>query len=155
MTMRRLRRLLRLRSDERGIAIIELALLAPIMATVVVGVIDLSGAYSRKLAMEQAVQRAVEKIMQTTGEATVDDTIRNEASDAAGVPLSQVSVAYTMTCNGVSQAYDTECTDNTTEVRYIEITMTDTYTPIIPVRLAGMQSNGTYLLTAKQGVRTQ
>ena len=152
-----IRRMLnRLRCDNRGAAIIELALVAPILATMTVGIIDLSNGFSRKLVLEQAVQRAVEKIMQTTGEETVDDTIRNEASTAAGVPVDNVTVTYTLTCAGVLQAdYATECANNNTEVRYIEISIWDTYTPMIPVRLAGMQSNGTYKLTAKEGIRTQ
>ena len=70
----------RLRSDERGAAVIELALIAPVLATMTVGVLDLSTAFSRKLALEQAAQRGVEKVMQTTGELKVEDTMANEAA---------------------------------------------------------------------------
>ena len=145
----------RLRYDERGAAVIELALVAPILATLTVGVLDLSNAFSRKLALEQAAQRGVEKVMQTTGELKVEDTMANEAASAAGVPVSQVTVTFTMTCAGVSTDPTTECADNSTEVRYTELNIWDTYTPIIPVQFAGMQSNGTYRLTARQGIRTQ
>ena len=145
----------KLARNQRGSVIIELAFIAPILATMIVGIVDLSAAYGRKLVLEQAAQRAVEKIMQTTGEDTVDDTIRNEAAAAAGIPVSQVSVAFTMTCAGVSTNYATQCTDNSTEVRYIEISLWDTYTPIIPATFTGMNSDGTYTLTAKNGIRTQ
>ena len=53
-------------ADERGAAIIELALIAPIFALMTIGVVDMSNGYSRKLQAEQGAQRAVEKIMQTT-----------------------------------------------------------------------------------------
>ena len=66
-------------ANERGAAIIELALVAPILALTVIGIVDMSNAYSRKLALEQGAQRAIEKIMQTTQGDTVDDTIKNEA----------------------------------------------------------------------------
>ncbi len=160
MARLRLRRLAhnlsrKLARNQRGSVIIELAFIAPILATMIVGVVDLSAAYGRKLVLEQAAQRAVEKIMQTTGEDTVDATIRNEAAAAAGIPVSQVTVAFTMTCAGVSADYATQCTDNTTEVRYIEISLWDTYTPIIPATFTGMNSDGTYTLTAKNGIRTQ
>ena len=145
----------RLRYDERGAAVIELALVAPILATLTVGVLDLSNAFSRKLALEQAAQRGVEKVMQTTGELKVEDTMANEAATAAGVPVSQVTVTFTMTCAGVSTDPTTECTDDSTEVRYTELNIWDTYTPVIPVRFAGMQSDGSYRLTAKQGIRTK
>ena len=156
MARRLFRRPMRnLARNQRGSVIIELAFIAPILATMIVGIVDLSAAYGRKLVLEQAAQRAVEKIMQTTGEDTVDDTIRNEAAAAAGIPVSQVTVAFTMTCAGVVTNYATQCTDNTTEVRYIEISLWDTYTPIIPATFTGMNSDGTYTLTATNGIRTQ
>ena len=145
----------RLARNQRGSVIIELAFIAPILATMIVGVVDLSAAYGRKLVLEQAAQRAVEKIMQTTGEDTVDDTIRNEAAAAAGIPVSQVTVTFTMTCAGTVTNYATECADTSTQVRYIELSLWDTYTPIIPATFTGMNSDGTYTLTAKNGIRTQ
>ena len=122
----------KLTRNQRGGVIIELAFIAPILATMIVGIVDHSAAYGRKLVLEQAAQRAVEKIMQTTGESTVDDTVRNEAAAAAGIPVSQVTVAFTMTCAGAPADYTTQCTDNSTEVRYIEISLWDTYTPDHP-----------------------
>src|SRR3954453_15243564 len=68
-----------LRADVRGVAVIELALVAPILALTVIGIVDMSNAYSRKLALEQGAQRSIEKIMQTTQGETVDDTIKKEA----------------------------------------------------------------------------
>ena len=43
-----------------------MALVAPIFALTVIGIVDMSNAYSRKLGAEQGAQRAIEKIMQTT-----------------------------------------------------------------------------------------
>src|SRR3954469_1032259 len=65
--------------DDAGAAIIELAIIAPIFALMTVGVVDMSNAYSRKLQAEQAAQRAVEKIMQTTQDDTVEGTLKTEA----------------------------------------------------------------------------
>ena len=67
----------KLGTDEQGAAIIELALIAPIFALMAIGVVDMSNAYSRKLALEQGAQRAIEKIMQTTGDDTVVGTLAN------------------------------------------------------------------------------
>ena len=66
-------------ADDRGAAIIELAMVAPMFALMAIGIVDMSNAYSRKLALEQGAQRAIEKIMQTTQGETVDDTIKKEA----------------------------------------------------------------------------
>ena len=69
----------RLAADQGGAAVIELALIAPVLALTVIGVVDMSNAYSRKLALEQGAQRAVEKIMQTTETSTVENTLTTEA----------------------------------------------------------------------------
>ena len=65
--------------DTRATAIIELALIAPIVALTVVGIVDLSNAFTRKLGLEQGAQRAIEKIMQTTEDNTVEGTLAAEA----------------------------------------------------------------------------
>jgi Flp pilus assembly protein TadG len=59
-----IRRLRALREDVRGSTIVELALVAPIFATFVVGMTDLSRGYSLKLQLEQAAQRSIERAMQ-------------------------------------------------------------------------------------------
>src|SRR6476646_6092840 len=66
-------------ADEQGAAMIELALIAPVLALLAIGVIDISNAFSRKLALEQGAQRAIEKIMQTTDDDTVESTLKTEA----------------------------------------------------------------------------
>ena len=81
--MRFLRKLARNRS---GTATIELALCAPILATMVIGVSDISIAYGKKLELEQAAQRAMEKVMQTTGEDTLEPSLFDEGS-VPGFPL--------------------------------------------------------------------
>ena len=47
--------------DTRAAAVIELALVAPILATMVIGATEISAGYSARLQLEQAAQRIVEK----------------------------------------------------------------------------------------------
>src|SRR3954468_21286617 len=70
--------MIRLFSNERGAAVIEMAMVAPVLALGVIGIVDISNAYSRKLALEQGTQRAIEKIMNTTENATVEATLADE-----------------------------------------------------------------------------
>src|SRR5205809_8031540 len=72
------RRFMRLLANDRGAAVIEMAIVAPILALGVIGIVDMSNAYSRKLALEQGTQRAIEKIMNTTENATVESTLAEE-----------------------------------------------------------------------------
>lgn len=88
----------RLDHDEGGAAIVELALAAPMLAIFVVGMIDLSTAYTRKLAIEQAAQRGLERIMQTTAGGTVDMNAEQEIEAAAGLNDADVSFAVTLEC---------------------------------------------------------
>ena len=142
--------------DQRGTATIELALFAPILATMVVGVIDMSMAFSRKLQVEQGAQRAIEKVMQTTGTTTPEATIIAEASAQAGVPAENVTVTYRLECDQVKiDDYDAECTGTQKEARYIEVEVRDTYQPMFNLKFAGAGSDGDYDIKAKAGMRTQ
>jgi Flp pilus assembly protein TadG len=172
-----IRRLIRSARSDEGTATIELAIVAPVLAMMVAGVADLSVAYGRKLEIEQAAQRAIEKVMQTTGSETPADEIKREACiqingseevnvlDANGavtgtttvckagrISIADVDATYTLTCNGVSQAYTTDCTAGQVEVRYIEATVHDVYEPIFPITW-GTGSDGVYQLSATAGVR--
>ncbi|WP_265563514.1 TadE/TadG family type IV pilus assembly protein [Sphingomicrobium arenosum] len=170
----------RLAAEDRGSATIELALVAPVMAVMIVGVVDMSMAYSRKLAIEQGAQRAIEKVMQTTTTETVHGTLAKEAAAAAGVPESQVSVKYVRECDGTETNITTavaavqalidagtawenidtsamDCPSTTTlERRYLTVTITDNFDPVLDPRLAGLGSkDGKFPITVETGIRTQ
>jgi Flp pilus assembly protein TadG len=150
--------------DDSGAVLIELALAAPVLAMMVIGISDISIAYGKKLELEQAAQRAIEKVMQTTGKATAAETIKTEAvcqyngvdSDGVcstvGIDASDVTVSYNLKCNGAVTAYNTDCPDGEAALRYIQATVADQYTPMFPVHF-GTQSDGTYHLSATAGVR--
>ena len=174
--MRRLRKLVR---EERGAAVIELALIAPVLAVLIIGITDVSIAYGRRLELEQAVQRSIEKVMQTTGIDTVEDTIKNEAVcqyngvDGAGncktdrITTADVTVNYRLECTTTAGAmtpfetnsattFDTYACANATdsEARYIMATAVDTYTPMFKMHF-GTGPDGVYELSATAGVRVQ
>lgn len=153
--------------DERGAAIIELAIVAPVLALMTIGVIDMSNAFSRKLQLEQGAQRAIEKIMQTTGTTTAETTIKSEAvcqvngtnSDGSckTAPLTpaDVVVAYRLECGGTKvDDYDTECPAGQRQSRYIQVTVTSTYEPMFPLHFSGVNSSGKYEIAAIAGMRT-
>ncbi len=150
-------RLTKLVRSDRGTATIELALFAPILATMVIGVIDMSSAFGRKLAIEQAAQRAIERVMQTTGEDTAEATIIQEASAQSGVTADDIDVTYRLECNQVLVAdYDAECAAGEKEARYIQVVVSDVYHPMFPIHFTGYNADaGGYPITATVGMRTQ
>ena len=173
------RELLSLRGDERGAAIIELAMVAPFFALMTIGIVDLSNAFSRKLALEQGAQRAIEKIMQTTATTTVENTLKTEAvcqvngtnSDGtcktSPITASNVTVTYRLECvtgttinstqtNTDPVAFDAlVCGSGQREVRYIQVNVTDRYTPMFPIHFSAFNGDGTYHIQATAGMRTE
>lgn len=160
-----IRHLRKLARDRSGTATIELALCAPILATMVIGVSDISIAYGKKLELEQAAQRAMEKVMQTTGELTPEDTIKKEAvcqyngNDSSGkcietapITTANVTVTYSLKCDGTVTLYSSDCTVGQNEVRYITAVVTDTYTPMFNLHF-GTSDDGKYHLAGTAGVR--
>lgn len=169
-------------ADERGAAIIELAILAPILALLTVGVVDMSNAFSRKLALEQGAHRAIEKIMQTTGTSTVGGTLANEAvcqvngTDSAGncnsspITTANVTVTYRLECTNTSSGamttqsstdavvFDAMLCPTVTdkESRYVQVAINDKYAPMFALRFAGLNSSdSTYHISATAGTRIQ
>lgn len=169
-------------ADRRGTAIIELALVAPVLALTVVGIVDMSNAFSRKLALEQGAHRAIEKIMQTTEDNTVEGTLKAEAvcqvngmkadstCETSPITASDVTVTWRLECinaAGVAVSVQTSidpdafdlltcsASPNTKDMRYIQVKVVDKYTPMFPLRFSGLNGDGTYHLSATAGMRTQ
>lgn len=166
-------------ASDRGAAVIELALVFPFLALMVVGIVDLSNAFSHKLAIEQGAQRAIERIMQTTASDTVENTLRTEVvcqvdgtnSDgtckSSPITTANVTVTFRLECTDGTGAISSQSnTDPTTfdgytcgagtvsQAKYISVTVTDKYTPMFPIHFSAINSDGTYHISATAGVRT-
>ena len=170
----------KLLANDCGAAVIEMALIAPVLALGVIGIVDMSNAYSRKLALEQGAQRAIEKIMQTTANDTVENTLATEAvcqvngttttnnvtsCNTSPITTSDVTITYRRECTGAggsvttttyttNTAYDNgSCASGTNlEADYIQIAISSTYSPLFPIHFASY--NGTaYPISATAGMR--
>jgi Flp pilus assembly protein TadG len=178
-----MRSLVNVRSDETGAAVIELALVAPVLALMVIGIVDMSNAFSRKLALEQGAQRAIERIMQTTANDTVENTLKSEVQcqvngtltsgntiscNSTPVALSDVTVTFRLECTNAGGGISSQTSTNPTafdaftcgagtvsEARYIEVQVNDKYTPMFPIHFSYINGDGTYHLSATAGMRTQ
>lgn len=143
--------------DERGASIIELAMVAPVLASLLIGMVDLSRAYSYKLKLEQAAQRAIEKVQSYQTTKSTYGTLQSEAAAAAGVPTSNVTIDYWLECDGTRAAsYDSVCTGSQTYARWITVTVQGTFTPMFRSKYyPRANSDGTFTVTGKTGMRTQ
>jgi Flp pilus assembly protein TadG len=150
----------RLARDEKGASIIELALVAPFFGALIIGVADISRAYSSKLKLEQAAYRSIEKVQQYRDTTSTFSTISSEATTAAtaaGFTSPVVTVDYFLECDGTRQTtYATNCSGSATPNRWITVDIAGTYTPMFASSIwPGSNANGTYTLHGKAGLRTQ
>jgi Flp pilus assembly protein TadG len=166
--------------DQSGAAVIELALLAPVLALLTIGVVDMSNAVGHKLVLEQGSQRAIEMVMQTTLEDTVEGALKTEvvcqvngvnpdgSCKTSPINTGNVTVTFTLECTNNAGTISTQASTNSTtfdaftcgggtvrEARYLEVGVTDTYTPMFPIHFAGLGGDGKYHLSATAGMRTQ
>ena len=173
--MTRFRRLL---AAKDGTAVTELAFVAPILAVLAAGVIDISTAYSRKLALEQGAQRAIEKIMQTTDDDTVEGTLVSEAvcqvngmkadgtCNTTPITAANVTVTYKRTCRTPSGALGGQQTNTNPDAldalscpssapvqnRFIDVTIVDNFQGIFIHKFWGNQN--VFQINASAGMRT-
>jgi Flp pilus assembly protein TadG len=156
-------RLSRLRRDERGAAIIEMALVLPVFGALVIGVADISRAYSQKLILEQAAYRAIEKVQQYQSNVSTYNTLKTEAVTAASasgftdVTTTNVTVDFWLECSGVRQTnYNTTCPTEAETARWITIDIPHNFSPMFAsIRWPGSNANGSYTLHGRAGLRTQ
>ena len=138
--------------DSRGAAVVELALVSPMIALLTVGVVDMSNGFSKKLKIEQAAQRSIEKIMNTSASDTIENTLAAEAAHQGGVPLGNVTVSYRLECDGALTDAE-ECAEDQQTSQWITVTVTDSYQPLFARRFG--PTTGAYPLSATAGVRIQ
>lgn len=160
-----MRKLFALLRDDSGASIIEMALMMPVLATLLIGMVDISRGYSAKLQLEQAAQRSIEKAMNGDKETDLFETLQDEAVAAAGVSASAVQIRYWLECGGVSQNTspstmkadyeDKVCGSGEAQARYVNVRIEKVFTPMFSTRFAGARTDGTYLLVGEAGIRVQ
>lgn len=147
--------------NERGAALVELALAAPFFAALLIGIIDLSRAYQMKLRLEQSAQRAIEKLEQTHSASGTDysayGTEATTAATAAGYSGSTATVDYWLECAGVRQSDPTvPCSTGVTYAKYVTIRVNNTYTPFFSSRAwPGANAQGNIPISGYAGIRIQ
>jgi Flp pilus assembly pilin Flp len=153
--------------DERGASIIEMALVAPFLTALVIGMVDISRGYNAKLQLEQVAQRSVEKAMQgMQGDDSTDifETLKEEAAETAEVPEDDVEVRYWLECNGVSQNnnpatmaadYEDVCGSGVRYSRHLNVRIEKTYTPMFATKWLGSNADGSFTLVGEAGLRVQ
>ena len=153
-----MKRLTALWRDERGNSFIEMALVTPLLASLLIGMVDISRAVSAKVTLEQAAQRALEKAQATDYKTEDADTLEADAEAAAGTG-STATVDAWLECDhdGVHLDFDTgTCATGSYYARYVQVTVSNTFTPMFGSRFfPGANANGTVDVSGGATLRVQ
>ncbi|HEY0084445.1 MAG TPA: TadE/TadG family type IV pilus assembly protein [Allosphingosinicella sp.] len=114
--------------DEDGVTAIEFAMLIPILATFVLGIIDLSTGLSQRFSLQQAVNRSLEIVQANRVAANAQGTqnydfLKTEVTKA--VPSASVTLDQWLECSGTKQSsYTGVCAAGQDTARYLELRAT-------------------------------
>ena len=147
----------RLLKCEQGNSVIEVALVAPVLAALLVGMIDISRAVSEKLKLNQIAQRATERVQRGYFNSSTDLPLIDAEAEAAGGTGTSATVTAWLECgtSATQLAYTASCSPGVAEQRFVGITITKDYAPFFGPRWAGANANGRYTLRVRSGVRVQ
>ena len=116
-------------ADESGASLIEFALVLPILAMMVMGISDVAMGFSRKLAVEAAAYRTLEKVAVRSSDTDMS-TLAAEAATAAGVDEDDVTIDMWLECARTRQTDITGvCAAGQETARYVSVEIDATYTP--------------------------
>jgi Flp pilus assembly pilin Flp len=136
------RRLYAIAKDQSGTSVIEVALVAPVLAVMLIGIADLSRGYSERYTLEVAAHRTLERA--GVGSTQTDYSfLAVEAAKAAGVSADKVTLANWLECNGTRMAdFDAVCAPTQEISRYVSIQIRNTFQPSFfmtggPIQIVG------------------
>jgi hypothetical protein len=117
----------RLAREERGTSVIELAIIAPFLGMLTLGIADYSRGFAERLALEGAAHRTLERAGVGSTQ-TNYSFLKQEAATAAGVPLDNVTFDNWLECGGTRLPnYDDPCTD-AEQARYVSVKIEKDFT---------------------------
>ena len=154
--MRRLPFLARLGSDRRGVSVVELGLVAPVLALFIAGMIDLSQGLAQRFALHQAINRSFEMMVAVPPEGDPDESdvdysyLITEAATVAGVEEDAVTLDRWLQCGETRQEdYTATCPDEpgSEPARYLSLEIEKPF--------EGNFYTGTLTIVASSAIRIQ
>jgi len=155
--MRRLRKAMqKLVDSTAGTAVVETAIVAPVLAVVIMGIVDVADYGAAKLKVQQAINRGLEMAM-IGGPSTATTAIQTEVADHADVTSDKVTVTQLQTCNDADTTWGNSCSSGQELKRFIKIDLVQTYEPQFVGPLASFISNtdGPVSISASGTLRVQ
>ena len=148
--------------DQTGAALIELALIAPLLIFMILAVSDVAAGFSSQLRLKQAADRTIALATLAGQRSGSYSYLQAEGASASGQPSSNVAVSSWLECNGVKQGSTVNnCSGGAQFARYVQVAITGSYTPafsnatLASIYGARQSMGNTVSMTAKAAVRVQ
>ena len=125
--------LARLRHSIAGSVVVETAIVAPVLVLLALGTFDISRMIGRQSDL-QAGATEVQSIVLAVANGTATDvnTIQSVLMSTLSLPSNKVTVVKMFRCgtNSALVAASSSCNSNAVISTYVQVTLTDTYTPM-------------------------
>jgi Flp pilus assembly protein TadG len=146
----------RLLKCEGGNSMIEMAFALPVFVALLIGMVDMSRAFSMKLQLVQVAQRTIERVQRDSFDYNDIATLDAEAEAAAGSGA-QATVTAWLECGSSTTklAFSGSCSGNQAYARFVNISITRGYTPVFGTQFFPGASNGSVPIDGNAGVRIQ
>lgn len=141
-------------NNKKGTSFVELALVAPVLMMLVLGIGDLGYGYSKRYFLQQALNRTIE--MGQLGSASGNyDHLKPEIAAAAEVPESNVTLERWLECDNVRRDITASCDPGQRVARYLSLAVWKSHTPLFGTAgYTGVQADGTIRMEAMASLRT-
>ena len=141
--------------DSRGASLLELAIVAPLLAMLVAGVVDLGRGLSAKFALNQAVHRSLEKAA-VSNRRTDYGYLKAETANAAAIAPANVTIDAWLECDGQRKAsFADSCAPEQQISRYVKVTAITHFRPMFDYGFAQASNAAGIELKADASMRVQ
>ena len=118
-------------ADIRGTAVIETAVILPVLVMLSLGFVDLTVGFQKKLSIQQYAQSGADLAVASFADPLTDSEIKTEIAALSGLPTTAITVTRWLECNNV-KTLNTGCLNSAVQKSgYVRIDVTDTYEPIL------------------------
>ncbi len=121
-----------LAGDRRGVAVVEMAFVAPIFAMLILGATDLANGFAKRVALEQAANRVIQLSQIARPEDDQDiEHLKSEAVAASGAKPEDVKVEVYLMCNRQKKTdYNSTCSAGQVSERHVSVEIKMVYKPV-------------------------
>ena len=126
-------RLWTLPRDDRGVTVIETAIIAPVLICLALGGFDVSSMVARQHELQNGAGDAEQIVLAAaSGTATDTTTIKSVLANTLGIPndAAHIAVDKLYRCGTATTLVSAVCSSGSYESTYIQVTFHDTYTPL-------------------------